>query len=780
MDSDVNLNGLNNQQVSERLNKFGPNTITAPRTSFFKKLIHWLLSPISLLLVAASALSFVDHRNFDGWFILALFIINFVIAQWHESKADKAITTLQKKLTLSIQTKRDGQWQLIPSDQLVPDDVVILGVGNIVPADVLIAQCKNVSANESVLTGESLPKEKQAGDMAYTGSFLTEGSLTGVVQATGDHTKFGKTVTMVDTKPKSSLLEHDILTISKYLMFLSLSAAVIITLYFLAKAQPAYDILRLDLSLLIAGVPVAMPTVMSLIISLGVLQLSRKHVIVRRLSSLEDLANVNLLLSDKTGTLTKNEIQIERIIGYDDMKSDAILRYAVSATTDNKLDPINQAIISRAGQEGIKAYHQLDFTAADSKRKRSTALIEVGGHQQTVSLGAPQIIEGLCELGTTTQEQFHTDVDNAAQNGYRSLALAVGSGSQEKNLKLVGLLLLSDTLRPDAKQVIGFLNQHGIGVKMMTGDNLSIAARVAHELGLQGNTMAAAKHTQNLNIDQINQTAAFAEVLPDDKFRIVKAAAHQYIVAATGDGVNDLPALKLAGVGIAVKNAVDALKSAADIVLMTNGIGVIHDAILEARKIFMRTYYYSVYRISESARLIVSILLLSLIYGGYPITPIQIILLALLNDLPIITLAYDRVEPSTAPSVIHVKERFGYATLLGMIGVGTSLTFFVVMHNVLHLQSAVIQTMFFLKLAISGHMLIYVAHTKHKWWQWLPSKQVIWATTLTQLTATLIALSGLFFQRITPWEALLVWVWALIWMQFSELAKQVFLRRSTI
>jgi H+-transporting ATPase len=338
-------------------------------------------------------------------------------------------------------------------------------------------------------------------------------------------------------------------------------------------------------------------------------------------------------------------------------------------------------------------------------------------------------------------------------------------------MELLGLLLLSDVLRPDAQQVINFLKESGVDVKLMTGDNRAIASRVAQTLGLRGKVLAAAGKTQNLSVEKIAGTSVFAEVLPDDKFRIVKAASKHWVAAATGDGVNDLPALKQANVGIAVNSAVDALKSAADIVLLTSGIAVIRTAVVEARRIFSRTYYYSIYRISESFRLILTIAILSIVNGTFPMTAVQIILLAILNDLPIITLAYDRVAAVTAPSAIHAKQRFGLASLYGLVGVVESIGLFYVMRDGLHLSTAVIQTMFFLKLTVSGHLLIYVAHTRQRWWRWLPAKQIIWATSLTQLAATVIALSGLFFQGIVLWQAGLVWLWALAWMQVNELVK---------
>jgi H+-transporting ATPase len=274
-------------------------------------------------------------------------------------------------------------------------------------------------------------------------------------------------------------------------------------------------------------------------------------------------------------------------------------------------------------------------------------------------------------------------------------------------------------------------------------------------------------------MEEFENIGTFAEILPDDKYNLVKLAQKKYTVAVTGDGVNDLPALKLANVGIAVKNAMDALKSTADFVLTGSGISVIHDAIIESRKIFSRLYTYSVYRISESFRVIVTIAVLGIIYGTYPLQPIQLILLALLNDIPIISLAFNHVKVASEPSKINSKARLVLSTLFGSVGTLNSLLLVVIARSIFHFNWDVIQTLFFLKLTVSGHMLIYVAHTKERWYKYFPSKQVIWATSITQAVATVFALTGLFMHQVSFSLVIFVWIWTIFWMQISELMKDV-------
>ncbi|MBU6389076.1 HAD-IC family P-type ATPase [Patescibacteria group bacterium] len=766
--------GLSSAEARKRLDSYGLNTIEVKKPTFFHKFLRQLISPISLMLLAASLLSYLAGRAFDMSFILVLLLLNVGISLIQEAKADRALELLKAKLKTTIKAYRDKEWQPIDSRLLVPDDLIELSIGSIVPADIKIIETKNVSINEAAVTGESLPKDKNPGDTAYSGTFLLTGLLRGTVTATGNRTEFGRTFLLAEKQTKKSLLERDILTVSSFLTRLSLICVALLTIVLLLNQAGFLDVLTLDLSLVIAGIPISLPTVMTMIISFGVLALSKKKVIVRRLSSLQDLANVDALFTDKTGTLTRNKIEVEECRPYGIFTKADVLRYAGAVAGQHPEDVINTAVLE-AGRDREKVTVK-EFTPADSDRKRGTLLARIDGKEQTVTLGASQVVMAFCRLPDAIAQQAETDIAAAAASGFRVLALAI-SEHGEQEMQLVGLLYLSDTLRSDSRATIAYLAENGITVRMLTGDNRAIASRVAADIGLIGQTLVRDRSASEAQWHAVlkkewRQTAVFAEILPADKLAIVQEAAKSRTVAVTGDGINDLPAVKSAQVGIAVQNAVEALKESADLVLLGAGIGVIKDAILESRKIFARVYTYSVYRISESFRLIITITVLGVLLRSYPLTPIQLILLALLNDIPIISLAWNRVKVAAKPASIDVKKRFVTSTLFGTVGVANSLFLYLGARYLLHLPLPVIETMYFLKLTIGGHMLIYVAHTEERWWRFLPSKEVIYATFATQAIATLLAVTGLFMPAALSWQlAVFIWIWAFFWMQVTELSK---------
>jgi len=513
----------------------------------------------------------------------------------------------------------------------------------------------------------------------------------------------------------------------------------------------------------------------------GAQLLARKNAVVSRLAAIEELAGMDVLCSDKTGTLTQNQLVLGEPYLSDGKKADDLILEAALASRNENGDPIDQAIIAGLKDpDRLDTYRVLHFQPFDPVHKRTEALVKGTGEETfQVAKGAPQVIMNLARPDPTVAGDTEKAIEGFASKGYRSLAVASGSGTgNEINWHLDGIVPLYDPPREDSKTTIAAARELGVEVKMITGDQRVIGKEIARELGIGTDIQNVdflddqnGKNPEQL-AEMVEQANGFAQVFPEHKYRIVEMLQKRgHIVGMTGDGVNDAPALKKADVGIAVSGATDAARSAADIVLLNPGLSVIIDAIKESRKIFQRMNSYATYRIAETIRVLLFMTLSILAFNFYPVTAIMIVLLALLNDGAILSIAYDRAIPSGSPEKWNMRQVLTIAAVLGAAGVIASFGLFYLGERVFHLDRAIIQTLIYLKLSVAGHLTIFLTRTRGPFWSHRPSKILIAAVVVTQMLATLMAVYGLFMTPLGWGWALMVWGYALLWFFVNDRIK---------
>ena len=777
--------GLSSREAKRRLEVVGPNEIPEERVSPIIRFLRYFWGPIPWLIEAAAIISLVIQHWVDFYIIIALLLTNSIVGFWQEHKAENIIEYLKRKLSVTAKVLRDGRWIIIPARELVPGDIVRVRLGDIVPADIKLVGGEYLLVDESVLTGESLPVQKRVGDIAYSGSIVKRGEMTGVVVATGLKTFFGRTVELVEKAETVSKYQRLIVNIGNYLIIITLFlvSLMIVEEYF--RGVDLLELLKFSLVLVVAAIPAALPAVLSITMAIGAYDLAKRQAIVRRLVAIEELSGVDTLCADKTGTLTKNKLTIGEPVPLGGYSVGEVVLYAALASREEDKDPIDLAVLEALKKYGLeekyKGYRQIEFKPFDPVRKRTEALVESPmGERFRVAKGAPQVILKLTNADEELIRRIRITVDEYAEHGYRMIGVARTMGEGDEWV-YVGLIPLYDPPREDARETIEHLKQMGVTVKMITGDHVSIAREIAKKLGIGSRIYLIDQLKEAKPEDAIKlvlRANGFAEVYPEDKYRIVELLQRAgRSVAMTGDGVNDAPALKKADVGIAVANATDAARSASDIVMLTPGISAIRDAFVEARKIFSRMYSYVVYRITETIRILFFITLAIMLLKLYPITPVMIILLALLNDLPIIAIAYDNVKIPRKPAKWDLKLVLTISTILGILGVFSSFLLLWISLSYLSLPVAMVQSFVFLKLAVAGHLTIFVTRTKGPFWTVKPGSWLLILAVITKAIATLIAWIGAdLVYPLTPFFIALIWGYALAWFIIADMVK-VFIYR---
>ena len=783
-------NGLTQSEAAQRLAQIGPNSLPEQHVSLLMRLLRYFWGPIPWMIEVAAVLSALVRHWPDFIIIVLLLLFNAGIGFWQEYKASSALDALKKQLALKCRVKRDGQWVQLDTAQLVPGDIVRVRLGDILPAELKLLEGDYLSVDQSALTGESLPVDRKVGDVVYSGSIAKQGEMVGVVYATGTKTYLGQTAQLVQKAGAVSHFQKAVLNIGDYLIYVSLGLVAILVLVELHRGLPWIDLLQFALILTVASIPVAMPAVLSVTMALGALALSREKAIVSRLESIEEMAAVDVLCSDKTGTLTQNKLTLGDPLLMTAPDAATLNLHAALASQPDNGDAIDQAVYAaQPGMATPQGYAAAGFTPFDPVGKRSEGRwTDAHGAALAATKGAPQVILDLCQLDADTRSKADAWINAQAVKGFRTLGVASKAG--EGGWQCDGLLALFDPPRSDSRQTIADARSHGIAVKMVTGDNVAIAREIGGQLGIgthiaaAGDVFDAGKQRPGVSLaEQIDAADGFAQVFPEHKYGIVKAlqdAGHR--VAMTGDGVNDAPALKQADVGIAVSGATDAARAAAALILTAPGLSTIVKAVEEARRIFERMNSYAIYRITETIRIMVFVVVAMLAYNFYPITAVMIILLAFFNDVPIMTIAYDRTAVDPQPVRWDMRRVLTVSTVMGLTGTAGSFLMLYIALDWLHLPIPKVQTYIFLKMAVAGHLTLFVSRTQGKYWKKpYPAQIMVWSAVLTKAAATLLCAWG--FGLVSPisWaEIALIWGYSIVWSVLTDWTKRVVYRHMNL
>ncbi|ANM65388.1 ATPase 7, plasma membrane-type [Arabidopsis thaliana] len=711
--------GLTSNEVQERLTLFGYNKLEEKKESKILKFLGFMWNPLSWVMEAAALMAIglahgggkpADYHDFVG--IVVLLLINSTISFVEENNAGNAAAALMAQLAPKAKAVRDGKWNEIDAAELVPGDIVSIKLGDIIPADARLLEGDPLKIDQSALTGESLPVTKNPGASVYSGSTCKQGEIEAVVIATGVHTFFGKAAHLVDSTTHVGHFQKVLTAIGNFcICSIAVGMAIeIVVIYGLQKRGYRVGIDNL-LVLLIGGIPIAMPTVLSVTMAIGAHRLAQQGAITKRMTAIEEMAGMDVLCSDKTGTLTLNKLSVDKNLievfkrGID--RDMAVLMAARAARLENQ-DAIDTAIVSmlsdpKEARAGIKELHFLPFSPAN--RRTALTYLDGEGKMHRVSKGAPEEILDMAHNKLEIKEKVHATIDKFAERGLRSLGLAyqeVPDGDVKGEggpWDFVALLPLFDPPRHDSAQTIERALHLGVSVKMITGDQLAIAKETGRRLGMGTNmypssSLLSDNNTEGVSVDELIENAdGFAGVFPEHKYEIVKRLqSRKHICGMTGDGVNDAPALKKADIGIAVDDATDAARGASDIVLTEPGLSVIISAVLTSRAIFQRMKNYTIYAVSITIRIVMGFMLLC-VFWEFDFPPFMVLVIAILNDGTIMTISKDRVKPSPTPDCWKLKEIFATGVVLGAYLAIMTVVFFWAayetnfFHNIFHVRN---------------------------------------------------------------------------------------------
>ena len=715
----VSPQGLTRQEAETRLHEYGPNAVREAKPHLFLVIAKKFWAPVPWMLEATIVLELILGKRPEAAIIGFLLVFNAGLGFVQENRAQNALALLRKRLPVKARVLRDRQWQLLPAEELVPGDFIHVRLGDVMPADVRLTD-GDIQLDQSTLTGESLPLDAGPNRNAFAGSVVIHGEASGEVIATGARTYFGRTAELVRTAKTVSHLQAIIFTIVKYLVMLDGALVLLLLLYSYLAHLPVMEMLPFALMLLVASVPVALPATFTLATALGSMELADNGVLVTRLSAIEEAAAMEVLCSDKTGTITRNRLAVTGLQPYAPYGENDLLRFAMLASDAASEDPIDLAILAAASRQGVdtagsKTLRLIPFEPAT---KLSEAIISQGTEQWRAIKGAPDAVARRVK----TTVDYSADEERLAAQGYRVLGVAAGP---DDDLRFGGLLALEDPPRSDSKELIGRLRELGVRVIMITGDALPTARAVASRVGI-GSRAVQPRALEKEAACQVLQSDVFAGVYPEDKFHIVQALQRAGMVTGmTGDGVNDAPALKQAEVGIAVANATDVAKAAASLVLTNPGLTDILAAVKTSRRIYQRMLTYTLNKIIKTVEIALLLSVGVMLTRSFVITPLLIVVLLFTNDFVTMSIATDNVSYSPQPDRWRIRSLVLIGLALGSLILVFSFGIFLIGRNWLQLPLAQLQTLVFITLVFTGQGTVYLVRERQHFWKSRPSTTVL-------------------------------------------------------
>lgn len=758
--------GLKNASVQERISFFGRNEIPEKRENLFIEFFKRYWGPVPWLLELAMLLSFALKHELEGCIIFILMTLNAIIGFMHFRGSQKAIELLKQRLAIQVKVLRNGSWVVEHAAGIVPGDIVAVKYGDIIPADAKII-CGNLSIDESSLTGESLPREKQESDIIYAGSMTRRGEAQCVILNTGLNTYFGKTVELVKNAKPVSHQEQVMMGIVKYAMYLAIIASLIIASYFFIMGMNPILLFSFILILLMSAVPVALPAVMTIIQAATSIKLASEGVLVTRLDSIEDASSISVLCLDKTGTITQNKLMVTDTISFTGFSADEVIQTALLSSRTEGMDLIDLAIFDYAKRRNIclDPYKEVSYTPFSPETKRTEAVVQTKKGFTRILKGAPQVILQLCKnMDNKTRLEVEKAVVRFSQKGFRTIAVAHSEDKDLDNVKLIGLIAFADPPRSDSRKMIEEIRRLGIKPIMLTGDNLAIAQEIADQVGIGRNiiTFADLHHLdENEKIKQVELGDGFAEIYPADKYEIVKLLQSKgYRVGMTGDGVNDAPALKQAEMGIALSNSTDVAKASASVVLTRPGVSVIVEAIMRSRETYQRMLTWVINKIIKVIQVIGLLMIGFFMMDKMVLSVLGMALLVFANDFVTMSLATDNVTSTILPNNWNIKDITLASLIVGGLLIIEGVLTLIWGNTYLHLSLQQLQTFVLLMLVFTSQFRIMIVRERTFFWNSFPGKALLMSTVVTTLVFVFIGIYGVIVSPLTIGQVLAVLVFS--------------------